>query len=339
MVGALLYALLILGVVVPPTRGHELIDSADVSTLEEGEPVQSVIHVGGNEIGGAVLMGGQEPIAAGNQGVSALQRAAEAALGRAEIDVHLPHGTAHVQSTQVKDKKQLGESQTKKLKYTYENTNWDDWELCKHGTKQSPINLQRPYYGAFNKLKMEYKDQEWPVQENDGLVLKVPFKAGDGSYLGIGDKRYTPTEAIFRAPAEHKLDGKTFDMEMQIMHKDAIGNQVGLAVLMQVSKNIPQDNFYIQNVFSHFWKDIPKSGNKRRVESMNLKWILNEEMLSHYVTYHGSMTHPPCSEGVEWFILGRPWLIEESWLKGYTGVLESNARPEQPTSNRMIKSF
>ena len=53
----------------------------------------------------------------------------------------------------------------------------------------------------------------------------MPFK-DDGSALKIGDKEYKPVEAVFRSPSEHKLDGKTFDMEMQIMHKDSIGNQV-----------------------------------------------------------------------------------------------------------------
>jgi carbonic anhydrase len=172
---------------------------------------------------------------------------------------------------------------------------------------------------------------------NDGMVLKVPFKQ-DGSVLQIGDKEYTPVEAIVRSPSEHKLDGKAYDMEMQVMHKDSLGNQIGISVLMEVTDKLPKE-FYIENVFGHFFSNLPKSGNQRRIESMNLKWILSEKMLSHYVQYHGSLTHPPCSEGVEWFVLGKPWLIEKKWLQNYKTVLSDNARPVNDQNDRVLTSF
>merc|ERR1712196_492263 len=146
---------------------------------------------------------------------------------------------------------QLGETKPAKLKWTYQATNWEQWPVCRTGNKQSPVNLLRPFFGAFLKLKLNYKDQLWPIQENDGRVLKVQFKKGDGSTLGIGDKEFTPLEAVFHAPSEHKLEGKTFDMEMQVIHEDSAGNMAGLAVLMQVSDKLPKDNFYIK-MFGHF---------------------------------------------------------------------------------------
>lgn len=283
--------------------------------------------------------------------MATLREAAQAALGRAQQDVHLPVGqedspqvvTDEAQEQQLgeteKEKAQSGAQSPKAPQFSYADTTWSKWPMCSSGIKQSPIDLQRPYFGSFFKLKMNYKDQLNPVQENDGLVLKIPFKVGDGSHLGIGDKKFTPVEAIFRAPSEHKLDGRSFDMEMQIMHTDAVGNQIGLSVLMMVSKNVPKDNFYIKNVFSHFFEDLPEYGGKRYVESMNLKWILNEQMMEHYVTYHGSLTHPPCTEGVEWFILGRPWLVEKKWVDNFKKVLKPNSRPVQPTGERVIHSF
>jgi len=234
----------------------------------------------------------------------------------------------------------LGEEVDAKLDYTYSNTNWDKWPLCRQGSKQSPIDLQRPFYGAFLKLQLNYTDQSWPVQENDGRVMRVAFKEGDGSFLGVGDKQFTPTEAIFHSPSEHTLQGKRFDMEMQIMHKDTVGNMAGISVFMESSDKIPKDNFYVQNVFSHFFTNLPKSNNKKRIESLNLKWILNEKMIKHYITYHGSLSHPPCSEGVEWFVLGRPWLLEKKWVEAFKkAVTMPNIRPLQPKGKRMMYSF
>jgi carbonic anhydrase len=261
--------------------------------------------------------------------VEALPSASEAAIKAEQGN----QGSLFTDST-------LGEEAAEKLEYTYSDTNWEKWPQCRAGTKQSPIDLQRPFFGAYLKLKNMYKDQLWPVQENDGRVMRVKFKEGDGSILGIGDKLFTPYEAVFHAPSEHKLQGKTFDMEMQIMHKDSVGNMVGLSVFMEGSDKVPKDNFYVHNVFSHFFQDLPKANNKRRVESLNLKWILNEEMTKHYITYHGSLSHPPCTEGVEWFILGRPWLLEKKWIKGFKSAIASpNTRPLQPVGKRLVHSF
>lgn len=322
--------LVLVGFLSPPTHSEYISGGADVSTLDPHGGGTVGIRVGGKEMGGAVLMGGVAPQVAATPSVQkpALRAATQRTAGGADAQ----GGDKRVE--------ELGEnSGAPKLKYTYDDTNWNDYATCNTGIKQSPIDLVRPYFGAFLKLGMNYKDQEWPEQENDGLVIKVPFKQSDGSSLKIGDKGFTPVEAIFRSPSEHKLDGTSFDMEMQIMHKDTIGNQVALSILMQVSDDIPEDNFYIENVFGHFFTDLPQVGNKRRVESMNLKWILNEEMVSHYVTYHGSLTHPPCTEGVEWFILGRPWLIRKEWLDSYKTVVQPNARPAQTMGTRMLKSF
>lgn len=314
-------------------------EEASVASLE---PMISV-RLGKDEIRGLLMGSAAQEMGVSPAGfpASALQRTAQAAVYRAEKDVKQQEAREEGGELFKVQGNQLGETApAKKLQWTYQSTNWENWPLCRTGNKQSPTNLARPFFGAFLKLKQKYKDQLWPVQENDGRVLKVHFKQGDGSVLGIGDKEYTPVEAHFHSPSEHKLDGKTFDMEMQVLHKDTAGNMMGLAVLMQTSTNIPKDNFYVKNVFGHFFEDLPKVNHKRRVESMNLKWILNEKMMNHYVTYHGSLTQPPCTEGVEWFILGRPWLIEKKWLANFKKALVTpNVRPEQSRGGRMFKSF
>ena len=63
-------------------------------------------------------------------------------------------------------------------------------------------------------------------QINDGRVIKMLFKERDGSVLRIGQKEYAPVEAIFHSPSEHTMNGKRFDIEMQIRHKDSVGNMV-----------------------------------------------------------------------------------------------------------------
>jgi len=108
---------------------------------------------------------------------------------------------------------------------------------------------------------------------------------------------------------------------------------------MQVSE-LPPENFYIKDVFSHFFMDLPKPGNKKRTEALNLKWVINEKMTEHYVTYHGSLTHPPCTEGVQWFVLGRAWNIDAKWKANFAKVIETpNVRPVQEVGDRMLESF
>jgi len=233
----------------------------------------------------------------------------------------------------------VGAAKDQAITWTYKNTNWEEWPMCRKGVHQSPVDMVRPFWGAFLKLQQRYQDQLWPTQVNDGRMISVEFKQGDGSVLQIGDKEVFPTKLSFHSPSMHKLNGTYYDMEMQVMHKDSADNMVGLAVLMQVS-DLPPENFYIKDVFSHFFTDLPKPGNKKRTESLNLKWVLNDKMVKHYVTYQGSLTHPPCTEGVQWFVLGSPWNIDAKWKKAFSTVVPTpNVRPIQDIGDRSFESF
>merc|ERR1712166_257699 len=97
------------------------------------------------------------------------------------------------------------------------------------------------------------------------------------------------------------------------------------------------DNFYLQNVIAHFFQDLPKAGSKRPTESFNLKTILNEKLSAHYITYAGSLTSPPCTEGVQWFVLGRPWNVPKGWVKSFKHAMpQPNIRPLQELGEKSI---
>jgi len=224
--------------------------------------------------------------------------------------------------------------------WSYLNPNWEAWPVCKKGLRQSPIDLVRPYWGAFLKLDTDYQDQLWPVQVNDGRTIYVDFKEGDGSVLKIGAKELTPSRATFHVPSMHKLNGTSYDMEMQIIHKDTADNLVGLSVMMEVSDELPTDNFYFSNVMGHFFQNLPMAGQKRQAETFNLKAVLDEELTKHYITYHGSLTSPPCTEGVQWFVLGNAWKIPKDWVEGFKlAVTTPNVRPLQELGARVMESF
>lgn len=225
------------------------------------------------------------------------------------------------------------------VRWTFLNTNWEEWPLCRKGVRQSPVDLVRPYWAAYLKLEPNYQDQLWPIQVNDGRTVYVDFDQNDESVLKVGDKEMTPVRASFHSPSMHKLNGTEYDMEMQILHKDSDGNQVGVAVMMQIAEPNPAD-FYVQNVIAHFFQGMPKAGTKRRTESFNLKTIINDKMAAHYVSYPGSLTNPPCTEGVQWFVLGRAWSVPEAWVKGFKHVVpQPNIRPLQEVGDREIESF
>jgi carbonic anhydrase len=201
------------------------------------------------------------------------------------------------------------------------------YSACSMGHAQSPINITSSKKVDLPSLEFDYNAAPLNIIDN-GHSIQVNYAAG--STLKIGDKSYTLKQFHFHHPSEEHVNGRTYDMVAHLVHADASGHLAVVAVLMRKGG---ADNAFIDTV----WKNIPKEKEKSvdvPGESLNVKDLLPAD--HGYYTFTGSLTTPPCSEGVAWFVLKTPVDISAAELAEFAKLYPRDARPIQPVNGREI---
>ena len=132
---------------------------------------------------------------------------------------------------------------------------------------------------------------------------------------------------MFHAPSEHKIVGAPYDMELQFHHLGQAGETLILSLFLeQQSQNKDLLNL---------WAVIPEVGESApEPVSLDPSKLLPERR--KYFHYVGSLTHPPCSEGVKWYVLTDPISISSEQLRKFSRLIPMNARPVQALNNRKV---
>lgn len=207
---------------------------------------------------------------------------------------------------------------------------WGDlspaFAACKLGLAQSPIDLTGDAQTRPHDLAFRYAPAPLEIVDN-GHTIQVDYPPG--STLVSGGREYALLQFHFHRLSEHTLDGQSTDMELHLVHQDADGNAAVVGVLL----NAGQRNEALQPVWAH----VPAAkGEKRRVAGAAIDAAdLLPANLSYY-SYVGSLTTPPCSEGVRWFVLSSPVEVSPEQLAQFAAFYPDNARPIQPLNGRPV---
>jgi len=211
------------------------------------------------------------------------------------------------------------------------------------GAKQTPINIEssKAISAALPELAFEYENTPFEV-ENTGHVVEVPYEEGSTVHLGQSvTDTYELAQFHFHAPSEHTIDGKTFDAEAHLVHRNILGEVVVVGVLLTKSEATEG------NVFDEIVRAAPLAEGSAAVEgvSLNALALLPDER--SYFTYTGSLTTPPCTESVRWFVMQKPvpvssFVIQQlhtvaGLFPGYNGYPNNN-RPVVPLNGRTVLS-
>ena len=150
-----------------------------------------------------------------------------------------------------------------------------------------------------------------------------------GSFISVGNKKYALKQFHFHRPSEEKVNGKSFDMTVHLVHADDDGKLAVVAVLLQKG----EDNALVHQL----WNALPKEKDKEEFfdnVQINLSQILPPDR--DYYTFSGSLTTPPCSENVTWYVLKHPATISAEKVERFSQFYRDNARPTQPLYNRIV---
>ena len=208
--------------------------------------------------------------------------------------------------------------------------NWSkinvDWAKCGNGNRQSPIDIRDGMKVELEQISFDYHPSSFSVVDN-GHTVQVGVSGGN--YITVQNRMFELQQFHFHRPSEERINGKAFEMVVHLVHRDAEGRQAVLALLLE--RGAPQAT--IQTV----WNNLPLE----KFETMQPTILLDPaEMLParrDYYTYMGSMTEPPCSEGVLWMVMKQPVQASPAQMALFSRLYPLNARPIQPGNGRIIK--
>jgi carbonic anhydrase len=157
----------------------------------------------------------------------------------------------------------------------------------------------------------------------------VQANLGGGNSIEVAGRRYELVQFHFHRPSEERINGRQFEMVAHLVHKDPEGRLAVVAVLMDQGKQHPM----VQLV----WNSLPLEKKEETMSPVPIDMNLMLPEDRRYYTYMGSLTTPPCSEGVLWLVLKQPAQLSAEQLAVFAKLYPMNARPIQQASGRMIK--
>lgn len=201
-----------------------------------------------------------------------------------------------------------------------------EYALCGTGQRQSPIDITDGIKVALDAVQFEYHPSAFRVLDNGHTVL---VNVAPGNAIEVMGKRYELVQFHFHRPSEERIDGKPFDMVVHLLHKSADGKLAMVAVLLESGSAQP----VVQSV----WNNLPlEKGDEVAAKGpIDPSGLLPEDR--RYYTYMGSLSSPPCSEGVLWMVMKTPVHISPEQLQIFARLYPMNARPVQALHGRLIK--
>ena len=202
-----------------------------------------------------------------------------------------------------------------------------EFATCGTGQSQSPIDLSSAYKTKLNTIKFDYKETPLKIV-NNGHAIQVNYDPG--SSVMIDGEKYNLVQFHFHAPSEHTVDGKFYDMEMHLVHKSDKGDLAVVGVFLKKGK--------ANQIIQALWNNLPNEINMENVVaglSVNASSLLPKD--AKYYHYYGSLTTPPCSEGVLWSVMRTPIEVSEEQIQKFKTVMGvDDNRPVLPLNKRFL---
>jgi carbonic anhydrase len=204
-----------------------------------------------------------------------------------------------------------------------------DYATCKTGKAQSPIDIGTTEKADLPAIHFEYTSAPLKYLINNGYTIRVNYH-DTSSFFVVGDKRYHLTQFHFHRPSEEYIHGKPYAMELHLMHTASDGEIAGVAVMIASGAA----NETVQRVWDH----MPKvKGNEQEIPGVELNPLgLIPKNLSYYL-YTGSISAPPCTEGVLWYVLETPITLSPAQIAAFAELYPHDVRPLEPLNGRVVK--
>ncbi len=207
--------------------------------------------------------------------------------------------------------------------------NWSklspEYAACGNGLNQSPIDISETVAAELEALQFNYESSS-TVIVNNGHTLQI--NVGPGSRMRAGGEDFQLVQLHFHSPSEHQIKGELFPLEGHFVHQNKSGALAVVGVLFRSGER----NFDL----ARFGEAAPKELNKPipiEVDFSDLELYHDHEF---YYRYNGSLTTPPCTEGVRWYVLKEPGHIAPEQAAQFVKLIGEDARGPQPVNARIV---
>lgn len=220
------------------------------------------------------------------------------------------------------------------------------YAVCANGKLQSPINIKKDTIIKNTALALNYQPAPMRIVDdgitelmignvhtifNDGHTIQLNFDSDTPESIIYDGKNYQLVQFHIHSPSENKWQGHAYPMELHFVHQGEKGTLLVIGVFVRHGKENPG----FKQVLAH----LPK--REGRVVTINSKKINPKDLIpirQDYYSFAGSLTTPPCSEGVQWLMMAEPITASAVQIAKLKRVIGSNARPVQPLHGRQVFS-
>jgi len=196
--------------------------------------------------------------------------------------------------------------------------------LCSTGIRQSPVDIAGVIKSQTAKIKLNYNSVTAAIQNTGKAIRIIPTNPGG---IELDGHAYSLKYIEFHSPSEHAINGHRATLESQFVHEDAKGNKVIVSVLYDVGVADP--------MLASLWTYLP-SDPGQPVPLPDL--LINAQDLlpstDDFYAYSGSLTAPPCTEGVTWMVYSSPLSVSAEQADAFARVIGANTRPLQDRHER-----
>ena len=203
-----------------------------------------------------------------------------------------------------------------------------EFSACSSGLRQSPINVQSALTPSGSGSVLPNYGDTLVTIKNNGHTIQVDYDSGSGAYFN--GEPYQLLQFHFHTPSENMVNNAPYPMEMHLVHQNSNGGLGVIAMMFEEGEENP--------LLATFWDFLP-----RKVGEVSSDLRVNMGQMfpasPSYYAFDGSLTTPPCSEGVEWFLMKGPVQASKTQIDKFMSIFGPNARPVQPLNNRSVDEF
>lgn len=198
------------------------------------------------------------------------------------------------------------------------------YRTCSVGQHQSPVNIEPSHAEPAHVPTLAVHYRSTPSTEvNNGHTIEDDVPPGD--FVELGSARFDLEQFHFHHPSEHTLDGVHFPLEIHFVHKSDSGERLVVAVFVTEGPEHPT----LHTLFDH----LPHDHEAIHLYADPVALLPGDR---RFVEYEGSLTTPPCNEGVTWLVMTTPITASGDQLREFAAMFPHNNRPLMPLNGRHL---